>query len=861
MSFSSEESVRCCICLGSEHSCSEKTKCSCVPLLFFCKTCLSCSDNSDKKACLNCIQRLMVEFSQAQQAQAQPLPQQQPQEHQENQEEEELQHEQRSHTQSFEPKLQAKSMHDLLVELDSITMARRNFAENVLYKSYLQTMQLITMKAILFTIYCPESFICMVSTLPNFTPSLGLVARTLIAQRWFSASCKATLLRHFKKTFKLFENVSVDKIALMQRPNLCQSSILLNKNSQDYEKNFTNLVERASRNLQETPQNINTSIDELFDSFYEKESCNFEKFYASIENELAAAAAEQVAQRETPSTNAAPLEKTTKSGPCPMCRKQCTVIRYTQSTAEKEQLAILTKSMQEKKENQLEKSWDILDAQRQTSLLFDSNQNDKECACCKNFNRNLVEKSNNSKNLSDYIRCSVILIAILIFSFLFVERPFLLMFFGFAIGLFAIFLNYYQVMRQIQRDSFFDGQVFFHCGARVIRLVDNVLQNFSSPGRFSQYISNEFFLTDVKKNIDISVQASGHLLLDPMSMIVELQHQSWLGVLVDRTVQFIYCNDLQDKTNYSLVADGIVSLLQIQMYIYLVLLTNYRAVNCEQLFKYFGAIIAKFSLIGDQCRFHLRQKKTFAERIIYLKREICHDKDDDENDDSSNDIWNFSNDEDRRRFLASQSNKENVLFERIPKDNINICQEAEFLDAVKIRKQKNRQISFFKQFLNYISLWRETFCNITPTLLKTTNFFQYYPSQLLPDTNYIQASYLIFGSSARNLYDCLLYNTLFVKLLFSCCLATWSQTLLVHILATSLVIFLRIEILLLILRLSLPLLLPEILYCSDLSNSRAVSELSNYFTNFCYVNMINNSSKKRTSTAVKIDAIRVGNSI
>ena len=819
--------ARCCICLGPEHSCKNENDCRCAPLLFFCKTCSNCPDNSDKMACLNCIQRLMGEFTAQQQQQHEQEP-------------ENL------------PKLQAKSMSDLIFELEAITRAKVYFANAVLEKSYLQTMQIITMKAILFNIYCPQSFICMVSTLPYFTPSYGLVVRTLIAQRWFSSSCNATLLRQYKESFKKFENVCVKNIALMQRPNLLQSSTVLNNESQDCENYFTNLVETAGQNVQETPQNINTLIDDLFDEFNTGNNISrFERVHQNIQDTMVVPG-----EQEQPlHANSNPLQKSTKTGPCPMCRNHCTVINYTQSTAEKEQLEFLAKEIQDKRADHLENSWNILHAQRQACLFFDAQNKDKQCRCCEEFNRNLIEESHDSKKIDNYLYCSKILISVLTFAFFLIEDPFFMTISCLLIGFLAIFVNYFFVMKQLKKKLLFDGQIMYHCAARMVRLVDNVLKTFSTPGHFAQSIPNEFLLNDIKRNIDISVEVSGQRLLDPMSMIVELQHKTWQGALIDRTLQFIYSNDLLYKSNYSFLADGIVRLCQNIIHIGLVLLITCRSTTCEQLFNCFGSIVAKIATIGDKCRFRLQQKESFAKSVIYLKKEIA---DDEASDDES--LWMFSSTVDRKRFLKLNQTKEKILFERIPKQNQNLCEEEDFLNAVERCKRKQNQTSIYRRLCNYLIVFNKAFCTFTQSMVQVGRFFREYPRKIAPIENYIKASNLILGSSGRTFADCLLYNALIFKLLISCAIAVSIRSDLLEILTKTLATFLRIEIILLILRLSFPLFLHEIVYCSDVSNSWAVSEVSNYCANFCFVNFINHSNKRKP-TQIKIDAIRVGNNV
>ena len=163
--MSEKEEIRCCMCLGAECSCIDKTNCCCAPLLFFCPTCLAAKDNSDKMACTDCLQRMMAEYSR--------MPQE-------------------SNNQKTVAILKSKTIAEFREEITKIVGSKLMFALNVLHKSYLHTIERMVMKAVLFNVYCPSSFICLVSTVPEFVPVQGLLTRTLIAQKWFSKTCKAT---------------------------------------------------------------------------------------------------------------------------------------------------------------------------------------------------------------------------------------------------------------------------------------------------------------------------------------------------------------------------------------------------------------------------------------------------------------------------------------------------------------------------------------------------------------------------------------------------------------------------------------------------------------------------------------------
>ena len=821
--MSEESNLRCCICLGTEHDCANPNECCCVPLMFFCSTCASGDDNSDKRACADCLQRMMAEYAREGTA--------------------------GNDDQSMIPQLKATTMTEFREEIGKLIGAKFVFASILMHKSFLHTIERIVMKGVLFNRYCPTSFLCVVSTIPDLVPVQGLLVRMLFAQRWFSKSTTATFLNHYKNTSRVFERIPVDKVAFLQRAHLLDSCIAVHLPKNNYKEFLINLLNNATPQQSQVAQHVYDSLTQIFDEFYDSTLPSFEEIMQIHANRRTES------QEESQNANAAPLQRVEKEILCPMCRKNCKVSSYIQSATEKEELARLFVNdvNNPKTESKCEKStWDIRKEQRRVTMVFDETDIEKQCYCCADTNRFLIEEGKKQQfAYKSFVRKSILVILIALFVMLFIERPIFTVFGIIALLFFETMFDYRKTLQSIGGQRVFDWQIFNHCGCRLLHAVENVLQISSSPGMFAPSIQNESLLTAIKRNIDAVSQNAGNF-QNVLNIIIEVQHSTWTGAIVDRSLQFLYSNSITDARSL-FVTQIILMIARFYTQSGLLFLSLLRQANCEFLFEKLSETLIQLKTIGDRCRFRLAKSASFAKSMIYLKKKII---------DKELTTWQFRSATDRQRLLNQDAEDKKILFERVPNSS-NSIDEHELLRVQSLQEKDYNKIPFFKRWILQLKLIKSLIVKPVSQLLVNGVIFASYPGHERnqgAEVEFLVGS--VLGYCGRTFFDCIMYNAFVLKVML-CFFYGWgfNDSELIYKITAAGVLFLRIELILLILRLMIPILFKEIWLCSDLSNSSVVTEISNYYANKYFVKFIAESNQPKQDERVSVDAIRVGKNL
>lgn len=827
--MSSEEFVensRCCICMSTQHACNGEStsSCQCVPLLHFCPICLSVENNADKRICVNCLQNMMSHTPANEQRQ------------------------QRSEIAEY-LKLKTNTIADFKIELANLTTAKIVLAAQFLKKSYLHAQERSILQFSLFLLLCPSSFLSVVSTDSQNIATQGLLVRTLIAKRWFAKSSTTTLLKASKEKFRCYENVNVDNVAFMQRLHLRDSSYV---GSANYDQSFEDFIssEMQSATSSMGNQSANAGNDIVHNAFTEFHSLTPQALEEISNLVFANSNNVQNAQQEEPTT----LERTTKSILCPMCRQSCVLQTYKQSNAEKQELQRLSSQSSSgtivNDSDVDSSSWNIREAQRKMTMMFDSVKKDDQCQCCVHMTRNLIEGKRTPQEIYNaFTKESLYLLAMIFATFILIDRPFLCICILLAMMFSRAFVNYRTLMKGLDRkDS--DGQIFNHCCIRYVETLEEVLTTSNSPGVFARALGNEAYVSEMGKRLNAMTLDMYY----PISLVIELKHQTWAGGILDRFLQFLYAKDLSSE-RWSLIAQAIYIAARLLAQASLMCLVTYRMSICEHLFKQLSGAMLVLKSVADDCRFRLENASSFAASLIYLHKDIIAG-----DEDSS--TWKFYSSADQSRLQAEIEANKKILFERVPNQN-KISGERKLHHAQTLAETEYRKRSILSRTLDYLKTVKTTLISLNAATTISSIFFTHYPPEDKSESIRIKNMiFLVLGHCGRTNFDGLLLNTFLIKMLLAFAYASMHvNEHVAHKIAIGLVAYFRLELVLLFVRVLIPIIFQEVWRSSNISNSVDAVEVCNFYASNFYARHITSNESLRNKQAVFIDSIRVGKNV
>lgn len=869
----SEQNSACSVCLQSEHTCDGQTDtCLCVPLIKFCSI---CKNDSDKRACVSCIQTLLQRLTR------QHSNEQQQQQQQQHANDDEILDSFNIYQNTLD------GCQNAIAEIIHNTDQMEHFFA---LQNHLQTLERITIKALLYHEYCSALKYAVVATgLDAKYYCSSMLIRFLVAQSFFSETSFVDLLRHLpKQEAEISTQVPLQKICLLTKLNQTDSCSLLAVPTLQYQQIFDRVQSDICVEQVDEDELFAADVQEFVDCRIENaisvtrynrgidENVDFETILqmqrqlhsnSPPRNEQQQQQLEQQQQQQhhngnsnnnVMSPNNPPTTKNQIS--CPMCRTYCTVLTYQQSKAEREALQPEQKTKTGKDSKPLLLGWDLRRCQRELLFLFDRQEPKKLCRCCTGSVERLV--SGGVSHIYRQFRLhSFALSSILLFCFLSMDNVLFVLLMTPLLHAFFVAVSYFFTMRQYYPNVWVDGQVLLHCANRVHHHVTDVFHTATAPGFFMPNARNGVTLENINRVLNDSQTES---VKSPLHMVINVEHKTVLGLVIDFGLQFLYANDtvVNSTSAFTNMVTSICQQCFIIVPFFLVLFNGiYRARRVEVLFEKFRDLLVWLKSSGDTCRFRLRLRGvSFAEKIVNLVRQpqTSTPAANGGYDGFSIGPWQFANTTEKDRFNAvyekeadaTPNSAKNVLFERIAnnKTNDNILVEA------ALREQQKPIGNLY--FVTYLrELFRSLSCKFIvwwAYIVLNLNSFDSVADDDETFTNDFIDMHLVEQNSTW------LANALTVKLIvvLLCSFLTGNATMIQHFVfvCTALI---RLELLLLIIKILIVANWKNMWIHSNLVNNFQAHQVAAYKTKEIICNAIEKSSNRNSlsSAAVKIDAI------
>jgi hypothetical protein len=357
---------------------------------------------------------------------------------------------------------------------------------------------------------------------------------------------------------------------------------------------------------------------------------------------------------------------------------------------------------------------------------------------------------------------------------------------------------YFKTMRQLQRpvaDVYAHAQVAAHVAARMQNNFLDVYNTAMLPGCISPDKENDQLLQTIAGVIFES--GSEHV---PIDLLIQVHHQTRLGALLDFAICFLYTCDS------NMLGHGLVWCWQLVPLATFFATGMIRAHRCVAVFGRLGALLASLGNLAHQCRFRMDLRGTgvkFADRMVPLAR-------------TSDAEWQFHTAQDRNRFMhvfANHSTK--TMFERINRPNQDTG--VQVLSAALREQQAAERSTIFQPLTELLSALRPTFV----VWLSAVGAYPLLFAQVLRKESFA-SNIAFFLRGPRNVAKLVLANSMLVKI-FLCALTAFvtnsSGVDVLSLAASTATVFLRLEILLLAIKIAIAAFCAPVWLCSSLANT------------------------------------------
>jgi len=642
MSESGEEPDRCSICLQSscENCSGSDMRCSCVPLLQFCSR---CSNQSDKRVCIACIDQLLLR-------------------HRKRQQEEPTDNNERPNDPVLSTErwnVHSNDFSEFAVNVFTIHQTFQACAIHLEQQDRLLAEERIAIKALLYQLVEPEAHFCLVASGEyRRHQSNGLLVQVAVAkflERHFGWKTEASLVSLVGSTtspqpdIRHWQKVPLDRVGMLTRLSLRDSSKTLALSSLLYGTVYDQIALTARERMSEQDfadsavENARDFIDERIDEEVHS-IVSWTGYQISLTGDGGIQdndAADELDPEQRPVaagiSQSRPLQNVQKSSLlCPLCRGKCTVLSYKQSDAEKQALGGDSRQTQssfrdDNRAPQLKQHWDLRRCQRELLFLFDSEKKDQVCSCCKAYHDRLVNgeynfmrsEFNSHANLLSF---ALVGIALTNFSC-----------WWYLVALFCVpFLL--TCRRWLRLGSMnINGQVLAHCFYRTQHVLFAVMQSAVEPGQVNRAGSNEKMHSSVYKSFEAAAtveagQDSATSVPEmPFCILTDLQPQNIVGKAIHFGIQLLYATDTFDIGNRcakSWFATCLSGVYAESANLFFAAVGIWRATRCQTLFRKLNAFFYRqLQQTNAVCRFRLNVPNvTLMNRLVRLVKTVPTDK-------------------------------------------------------------------------------------------------------------------------------------------------------------------------------------------------------------------------------------------